>query len=41
VPAVVLFFLAPFVGEYLIGSVSLVDLAGLLVLGPMYGAAPC
>jgi hypothetical protein len=36
-PAVGLFFLAPFVGEYLLGNVSIREIAGLLFLAPMYG----
>jgi hypothetical protein len=36
-PAVGLFFLAPLVGEYLLGNVSIKEIAGLLFLAPMYG----
>ncbi len=38
-PAVGLFFLAPFVAEFLLGDFSLAGLAILLVMAPMYGGA--
>jgi hypothetical protein len=36
--AVGLFFLAPLVGEYLLGNMPITDLPLLLVLAPFYGA---
>lgn len=36
-PAVGLFFLAPLVGEYLLGNVSISMIAGVFLLAPMYG----
>lgn len=36
-PALGLFFLAPLVGEYLLGNVPLSAIGGMLVLAPMYG----
>jgi hypothetical protein len=38
-PAVALFFLAPLVGEFLLGNMAIDALPGLLVLAPMYGGA--
>ena len=35
--AVGLFFLAPFVGEYLFGNTSIANVAGLFYMAPMYG----
>lgn len=32
-----LFFLAPLLGEYLLGNISIRHIAGLIVLAPMYG----
>jgi hypothetical protein len=37
--AISLFFIAPFVAEYLLGDLSLKLLPALIVLGPMYGGA--
>lgn len=37
VPAIGLFFLAPLVGEYLLGDLPLTALTGLVVLAPWYG----
>ncbi|MFC4533843.1 hypothetical protein [Sphaerisporangium dianthi] len=36
-PAVGLFFLAPLVAEYLLGNIPPSELAGVLILAPMYG----
>ena len=36
-PAIGLFFLAPFISEYLLGDFPLTKLAYLLILGPLYG----
>ena len=36
-PAVGLFFLAPLVGEYLLGNVPMSMIAGVFILAPMYG----
>jgi hypothetical protein len=36
-PAVGLFLLAPLVGEYLLGNLSIRDIVALLFLAPMYG----
>lgn len=36
-PAAGLLCLAPLVGEYLLGNISIVDIGGLLILAPMYG----
>lgn len=36
-PAVALFFLAPFVGEYLLGNLPAKEIVGILFLAPMYG----
>lgn len=36
-PAVILFFLAPFIAEYLLGDLPITMLSSLLVLAPMYG----
>ncbi len=36
-PAVILFFLAPFVAEYLLGDLPITMLSSLVVLAPMYG----
>ncbi|WP_051272150.1 hypothetical protein [Shimazuella kribbensis] len=36
-PALGLFFLAPLVGEYLLGNISIKHIVGLIVLAPMYG----
>ena len=36
-PAVGLFFLAPFISEYLLGDFPLTKLGYLLILGPLYG----
>ena len=38
-PAFGLFFLAPLVGEYLLGNVPFSMIGGMLVLAPMYGGA--
>jgi hypothetical protein len=38
-PAIGLFFLAPLVGEFLLGNVAIDALVGLLILAPMYGGA--
>jgi 4-hydroxybenzoate polyprenyltransferase len=37
--AIALFFIAPFVAEYLLGDLSLKLLPGLIALAPMYGGA--
>lgn len=36
-PSLGLFFLAPLVGEYLLGNISIKYIVGLMVLAPMYG----
>lgn len=36
-PALGLFFLAPLVGEYLLGNVPFSAIAGVFILAPMYG----
>lgn len=36
-PAVGLVFLAPLIGEFLLGNISLAGIAGLFVLAPLYG----
>lgn len=36
-PAVILFFLAPFVAEFLLGNLPITMLSSLIVLAPMYG----
>jgi hypothetical protein len=36
-PAVGLFFLAPLVGEFLLGNISIQDIVALLFLAPLYG----
>jgi hypothetical protein len=38
-PAVALFFLAPLVGEFLLGNMAIDALPGMIVLAPMYGGA--
>jgi hypothetical protein len=39
-PAVGLFFLAPLVGEFLLGNISIKDIVTLLFLAPLYGGGP-
>src|SRR5262245_46042651 len=36
-PAVALFFLAPLIGEFMLGNISIDGIVGLFVLAPMYG----
>src|SRR6185312_2782812 len=36
-PAIVLFFLSPFVAEFLLGNISISAIAALIFLAPMYG----
>ena len=36
-PAIGLFFLAPFISEYLLGDFPLTKLEYILILGPLYG----
>jgi len=38
-PAIGLFFAAPLIAEYLLGSLPITMLGTLVVLGPMYGEA--
>lgn len=39
IPAVGLFFLAPLVGEFLLGDIPVTELASVILLAPMYGGA--
>ncbi|HEU5079115.1 MAG TPA: hypothetical protein VFT72_07870 [Opitutaceae bacterium] len=36
-PAFVLFFMSPFVAEFLLGNISISAMAGILFMGPLYG----